>query len=289
MSASSIAFSPLTGHVGAEVSGVDLAAGLDDAEVAAIDAALARHGVLVFHGQQLTPEQHIALAGRFGPIVINRFFAALPGHEQIALVLKEPEQTRNLGARWHTDHSYDEAPALGSLLYAREVPRVGGDTLFASMYAACEALSPGLRRTLEGLRAVHSSRHVFGPEALRERNMAGRLGNAEAATQDSVHPVIIQHPVSGRAALYVNLNFTTHFEGWSVEESRPLLELLERHATRPEFVCRVRWQVGTLVFWDNRCTWHKALNDYHGERRLMHRITVAGTPLAAYRSVAEAA
>ena len=159
-------------------------------------------------------------------IDINRFFAAVPGYPMIAEVRKEPEQTRNIGGGWHTDHSYDEAPALGSMLYAREVPRTGGDTLFASMYAAYDALSDGLKATLEGLRACHSSRHVFGPEAhARRGDLVGRIGNPELATQDAVHPVVIRHPETGRKALYVNPGFTLRFEGWTEEESRPLLGL----------------------------------------------------------------
>ena len=195
----------------------------------------------------------------------------------IAEVRKEPEQQRNIGNGWHTDHSYDEAPALGSMLYAREVPKTGGDTLFASMYAAYDALSDGLRSTLEGLKALHSSRHVFGPAAAARRgDLEGRIRNAEHATQDAVHPVVIRHPDTGRKALYVNPGFTVRFEGWTEEDSRPLLDYLYRHAVRPEFTCRFQWREGSLAFWDNRSTWHFAVNDYHGERRLLHRITIAG-------------
>ena len=199
----------------------------------------------------------------------------------IAEVRKEPEQERNIGGGWHTDHSYDEVPALGSMLYAREVPQTGGDTLFASMYAAYDALSDGMKGTLEGLRACHSSRHVFGAEAAARRgDLNGRIGNPELATQDAVHPVVIRHPETGRKALYVNPGFTLRFEGWTDEESRPLLDYLYRHAVRPEFTCRFQWREGSLAFWDNRSTWHFAVNDYHGERRLLHRITIAGQRLS---------
>src|SRR5438105_4916805 len=202
------------------------------------------------------------------------------GDPIIAEVRKEPEQERNIGGGWHTDHSYDEVPALGSMLYAREVPQTGGDTLFASMYAAYDALSDGMKVTLEGLRACHSSRHVFGAAAAARRgDLNGRIGNPELATQDAVHPVVIRHPETGRKALYVNPGFTLRFEGWTDEESRPLLEYLYRHAVRPEFTCRFRWREGSLALWDNRSTWHFAVNDYQGERRLLHRITIQGTPL----------
>lgn len=267
---------PLSGTTGAEISGVDLAGPLSNGTIEGIRGVLAEYGVVVFRDQDLTPEQHIAAARLFGEININRFFAHAEGYPEIALVAKEPDQTANIGGGWHTDHSYDERPALGSMLYAREVPPFGGDTMFASMYAAYDALSDGLRRTLCGLRAVHSSRHVFGIE---RPGLKGRIGNPELATQDAIHPVVITHPDSGRRALYVNPGFTLRFDGWTAEESQPLLRYLYQHAARPEFTCRLRWRNGSLAFWDNRSTWHYALNDYHGQRRLVHRITIEGGPL----------
>ena len=267
----------MSGSAGAEIGGVDLASGLTEATVAGIRDALGEYGVVVFRDQTLTPEQHIAAARQFGEINVNRFFAHAEGYPEIALVAKEPEQTTNIGGGWHTDHSYDEQPALGSMLYAREMPASGGDTMFASMYAAYDALSDGLKQTLAGMRAVHSSRHVFGKP---RPDMQGRIGNAELATQDAIHPVVITHPVSGKRALYVNPGFTLRFDGWTAEESQPLLSYLYRHAARPEFTCRLRWENGSLAFWDNRSTWHYALNDYQGQKRLMHRITIEGCPLS---------
>ena len=271
---------PVATFVGAEISGIDLAAPPDGPALAEIRQALGEYGVVLFRDQQLTPEQQIAFARCFGEININRFFATVPGYPMIAEVRKEPEQQRNIGNGWHTDHSYDEAPALGSVLYAREVPKTGGDTLFASMYAAYDALSDGLKATLGGLKALHSSRHVFGPAAeARRGDLNGRIRNAELATQDAVHPVVICHPDTGRKVLYVNPGFTVRFDGWTEEESRPLLGYLYRHAVRPEFTCRFQWREGSLAFWDNRSTWHFAVNDYHGERRLLHRITIGGEKL----------
>lgn len=264
--------------VGAEIRGVDLAAPLAAAEVETIRRTLFDRGVVFFRGQMITPEQHIAFAERFAPINVNRFFKAVPDHPRIAEVRKEPEQAKNIGGGWHTDHSYDQIPALGSVLLARELPESGGDTLFASMYAAWDALSDGLKGTLLGMRAVHSSRHVFG-RTDRDEQRDGRLGNAHLATQDAVHPVGIRHPGSGRIALYVNPGFTLRFEGWTEEESRPLLQYLYQHAARPEFQTRFAWQPGSIAFWDNRATWHYAANDYQGERRLMHRITLEGEAL----------
>src|ERR1700752_3848398 len=189
MSYDHIRVRPLATHVGAEITGVDLAASPGATELADIRRALGEYGVVFFRDQQLTPEQHVAFAHLFGEIDVNRFFATVPGYPMIAEVRKEPEQQRNIGNGWHTDHSYDEAPALGSMLYVREVPKTGGDTLFASMYAAYDALSDGLKATLEGLRAVHSSRHVFGPAAAARRgDLEGRIRNAGLAAQDRGDP-----------------------------------------------------------------------------------------------------
>lgn len=270
---------PLTGGCGAEVHGVDLA-NLDDAGWAAIRTAFAEYGVIFFRDQSLTPEAHIAFAERFGPIDVNRFFPADGRHPQIAEVKKEADQTTNIGGGWHTDHSYDAIPAMGSILVARELPATGGDTLYASMYAAYDGLSEGLKRTLESLRAVHSNHHVFGARGVykTDTDQADAM-KGEDLTSEAVHPVVITHPLSGRRALYVNPGFTTHFEGWTAEESAPLLQHLYRHASRPEYSCRFRWREGSVALWDNRATWHYAINDYHGQRRLLHRITVAGVAL----------
>ncbi|MCG8355891.1 MAG: TauD/TfdA family dioxygenase [Kiloniellales bacterium] len=271
---------PLSNALGAEIHGVDLAEDLDAAVFHEIRAAFLRHGVIFFRDQDLSPERHVAFAERWGAINVNRFFKPVAGYPKVAEVRKEPDQERNIGGNWHTDHSYDQVPALGSILYALEVPETGGDTLFASMYRAYETLSDGMKRTLEGLKAWHSSRHVFGAAAAgSESRRDGRIGNAALATQDACHPVVITHPESGRKALYVNPEFTLHIDGWRAAESKPLLDYLYSHAQQPEHTCRFRWRKGSIAFWDNRATWHKALNDYHGERRLMHRITVEGVPL----------
>ena len=283
MSVDPIRVVPHSSALGAVISGVDLSAPLSDAAFSVIRQAYQDHGVIFFHEQRLSPEQHIAFAQRFAPVEINRFFKAVPGYPEIAEVRKEPEQRSNIGGGWHTDHSYDVEPAMGSLLLAREVPPQGGDTLFANMNKAFEALSPSLQRTLEGLRAVHSTRHVFGAGAgyAKALDIGDRIGNQAAAVQDVVHPVVIRHPESGRPTLYVNPAFTVGFDGWTQAESEPLLKFLYQHASKPEFACRFQWGEGSLAFWDNRATWHYAMNDYHGHRRVMHRITVKGGPLTA--------
>ncbi len=278
----------LSPAVGAEIGGVDIAAGVSEDQMAEIRRAFIDNGVIFLRDQDITPDQHIAFAERWGEINVNRFFKPVDGHPQIAEVRKEPDQTRNIGVNWHTDHSYDQVPAMGSLLYAREVPTLGGDTCFAGMAAAYDALSNGMKATLRNLRAEHSSRHVFGalespqPTAGPNGNdIAGRIGNAEAATQDATHPVVIEHPLSGRPCLYVNTDFTLRFEGWTDEESKPLLEFLYRHGAMEVFSCRFRWTAGAMAVWDNRAVQHRALNDYHGQRRLMHRITIDGEKLQA--------
>ena len=277
-----ISVSPLSPALGGEISGVDIAAGIGDEQFAEIRQAFVDYGVIFLRDQDISPDQHIEFARRWGEINVNRFFQPVVTHPIIAEVRKEPEQKSNIGSSWHTDHSYDQLPAMGSILYAREVPSVGGDTLFASMYAAYEALSEGMKKMLLSMNAEHSSRHVFGEIAYVDtdpEDLGGRLGNTAAATQDSIHPVVIKHPLSGRPALYVNGDFTIKFEGWSTEESQPLLDFLYAHASQHEFTCRFRWQKGSVAIWDNRATHHLALNDYHGERRLMHRITLEGTAL----------
>ncbi|MDF1720344.1 MAG: TauD/TfdA family dioxygenase [Minwuia sp.] len=277
----SLHIEPSPGGVGAFVHGIDLAHDLNGNTVGVLRQALGDHGVLFFRDQDLTPDQHIAAAEQFGEINVNRFFSRLQTHDKIALVVKEPEQRGNIGGGWHTDHTYDQIPAMGSMLLARETPPRGGDTLFANMYTAYESLSDGLKETLCGLRAVHSSRHRFGASAQNRDQFKGRLGNAEAATQDAVHPVVIRHPISGRPSLYVNDAFTLRFEGWTDAESAPLLQMLYAHAAKPEHTYRFAWAEGSIAFWDNRATWHYALNDYHGARREMHRITLEGCALEA--------
>ncbi len=283
MTASAMSLKPNDNGVGAFVENVDIAKLEDAADISALRQALGDYGVLFFRDQNVSPEDHIAFAARFGPININRFFARLDSHPEIAEVRKEPHHKNNIGSEWHTDHSYDEVPAMGSVLLARETPKQGGDTFFANCAKIYEQLSDGLRTTLESLRAVHSSRHVFGRGGKVENSadLQDRVGNYDEATQDAVHPVIIRHPISGKKSVFVNPQFTVRFEGWTREESRPLIDYLGGIGTSPACTYRFNWQPGSIAFWDNRATWHRALNDYEGERRLMHRITVEGEPIGA--------
>lgn len=273
-----ITVKPLAGAIGAEIFGPDLSQPLAPEVLDEIHRAHLDHLVIVFRDQELTPDAHKAFARKFGSCHINDFFPTVEGHPDIQLVAKNPEDTRNVGDVWHTDVSYVAKPPLGSLLYARDVPESGGDTMFASMYASYDALSDGMKDMLEGLNAVHSATRNFGVKAtgkeMKSKNKSMKFKYSEDAEQDAVHPVIRTHRETGRKGLYVNRSFTKHFEGMTVEESAPLLSYLYDHMARPEFTCRVRWQRGTLTFWDNRCAHHYALNDYQGQRRIMHRVTV---------------
>ena len=263
---------------GAEIRGVDIA-NLSNSEMEDVRRLYYEHGVIFFRDQNITPEEHIAFARRWGEIDINKFFPANGQYPEIAEVRKEKEQKTNIGGGWHTDHSYDQVPAMGSILAARELPDTGGDTLFANMYAAYDGLSGGLKKTLEGLNAVHSNELAFGAAGFYKNTDQGVGFKGEDLVGSAIHPVVLAHPETGRKALYVNPGFTMHFEGWTREESEDLLAYLYRHATRPEYTCRFEWEPGSIAFWDNRCTWHYAVNDYHGKKRLMHRITIAGCPL----------
>lgn len=286
-----IQITPVDG-VGAEITGIDIKS-LSDAEFADIQDAFAEHGVIFFRDQDTAEEDHIAFAERFGDININRFFAAHPDYPQIALVAKEPDQKDNIGGGWHTDHSYDHEPALGSVLVARELPESGGDTMFASMYAAYESLPEALKEKIEGREAVHSGKHIFGEgpdsyynttDAGSDDASAGRIGNAAVAESlsDPIHPLVIQHPLSGKKALYVNPAFTREVVGLEKSESDELLSDLYAHVfSGHNFHHRFKWEPGSIAMWDNRSTWHWALNDYQGQRRVMHRITIEGCPLRA--------
>jgi len=279
MAESCIKINRIAGALGAEVSGVDLSRPLPDAAIAEIRTALLDNLVLFFRDQHLTPEQHLAFGHRFGEFQIHDFVAGMAEHPQIIEVRKEPEEKRNFGGGWHTDVSYLERPALGSVLYAREVPETGGDTLFANQYLAYEALSDGMKRMLDGMVAIHSARRPYGVNAARAfepgpSSMSFHF--SETAHAEAEHPVVRTHAETGRKALYVNGTFTTRFKGMTEEESAPLLHYLFQHAVRPEFTCRFRWQRNSVAFWDNRCVQHNAVNDYHGTRRVMHRVTLEG-------------
>ncbi len=272
---------PLTG-AGAEITNVDLT-DLSDDDFATIHQAFADYGVIFFRGQELTEHDHIAFAQRFSTININRFFSFHPDFPEIALVVKEADDKFNIGGGWHADHSYDFDPALGSILVARELPPTGGDTLFASMNAAYEALPDDMREFVDTHAALHSGKHIFAKDGAYDaiEDFKGRIGNAEAGNElvDTVHPMVIKHPLSGKPMLFVNPGFTVGIDGIADEEAKLILLKLYEHAGQEQFTCRFEWKPGSVAFWDNRAVWHFAQNDYEGHRRVMHRITLDGCPL----------
>ncbi len=269
-----ITVTPTGGALGAEIGGVDLARDLSDATIAEIRRAWLAHLVVFFRDQALTPAEFLGFARRIGEPVEYPFVKGMDDFPEIITVSKLPHETVNFGGIWHSDTVYLERPPMGTLLIAREVPPAGGDTMFANMYAAYDALSPGLQRVLGALRAVHSSALADVSKTREDRIKDG--GSGEEREFCSEHPVVRTHPETGRKALYVNVAHTSRFADWTEEESKPLLRFLFEHAVRPEFTCRFPWRVGSIAMWDNRCAMHNPINDYHGYTRTMHRVTLAG-------------
>jgi taurine dioxygenase len=265
----------LAGALGAEVLDVDLSRPLSAEAIADIRSAFLEHLVVVFRGQSLDAEQYLAFARTIGEPIEYPFVRGLPGHPLIIEVLKREDERVNFGGIWHSDTAYLEVPPMASMLLAREVPPAGGDTFFANQYLAYEALSAGMRRMLATLTGVNSSAKA---DVTRTREDRVRDSARDDAQREyfAEHPVVRTHPQTGRRSLYVNVAHTVRFKDMTEEESAPLLGYLFQHQVRPEFTCRVRWEVGSLALWDNRCVQHNPVNDYHGYRRLMHRITLKG-------------
>lgn len=277
-----LSITPLSGALGAEIDGIDLAR-LDDETFAAVHDAFLRHQVLAFRGQSLSAPQYLAFARRFGAPAVYPFAKGMADHPEITPLIKEPHQTSSFGAMWHADTTYKADPPKATMLMAVEVPTARGDTLFACQYKAFEALSEGMRGLLMRLSAESSSRK--NAAALRQTHLeAGAMAAADTAPEalTAIHPCVRRHPETGRPALYVNRAHTTRFEGMTEAESAGLLEFLFTHQIRQEFTARLRWAPGTVVIWDNRSSQHCAINDYDGWRREMWRITLEGeTPEAA--------
>jgi taurine dioxygenase len=271
----SIRLAPIAGALGAEVHGVDLSAELDASVVSQLRAALLEHLVLFFRDQAITPAQHLRFVRYFGTPERYPMVQGLEDFPEITEVLKLEDERVNFGGLWHADTTYLEAPPMGAVLVARELPPVGGDTLWSNQYLAFESLSPGLRRLLDGLQAVYSSKKA---DVTRTREDRVRGGGSAAAREglSSVHPAVRTHPETGRRSLFLNYGHTLRFDGWTEQESRNLLDHVFALQNRPEFTCRFDWRPGSVAFWDNRCTQHNPVNDYHGHRRLMHRVVLAG-------------
>jgi taurine dioxygenase len=261
----------IAGALGAEITGVDLRRAADP-EIAEIRRIWLESLVVFFRDQALTPSEYMAFAKRLGKPIEYPFVRGIERFPEIIEVKKLEHEKVNFGGIWHSDTAYLDMPPMASMLLAREVPPRGGDTLFANMYLAYETLSDGMKRLLAPLKAVNAS-----SKADVTRTREDRVG-ADQAKKEFVaaHPVVRTHPETGRKALYVNTAHTVRFEGLTEEESAPLLNYLFQHQVRPEFTCRFAWRVGSIALWDNRCAQHNPVNDYHGYRRVMHRITLAG-------------
>jgi taurine dioxygenase len=268
-------FRKIAGALGAEIHGVDLARELAADTVREIRRAWLAHGVIFFRDQDLSNAQFMAVAESLGTPVEYPFINGLAGFPCITPVVKLEHERANFGGIWHSDTTYLVEPPMGTLLLARELPPAGGDTLFANQYLAYDALSDGLKQALAGLVGVASSAKADVSKTREDRLKTDGRDDAQKE-YSAEHPVVRTHPETGKKALYVNVAHTACFKGWSEEESAPLLNFLFQHQVKPEFTCRFSWRPGSLALWDNRCTLHNPMNDYHGHRRVMHRITLAG-------------
>lgn len=265
----------LSGSTGAEILGIDLAAEPGHNTIAAIRQVWLDLGVIFFRDQDLPPAKFLNFAKQFGQPVEYPFVKGIEGFPEIIPVVKLEHEKHNFGGIWHSDTAYLDQPPMGTMLIAREVPPYGGDTMFANMYLAYETLSEGMKRMLAGLIAINQSAKA---DVTRTREDRMRDSGKSEAKKEFVseHPVVRMHPETGRKALYVNIGHTVRFKDMTEAESAPLLDYLFEHQTRPEFTCRFNWRSGSLAFWDNRCVLHNPVNDYHGFRRVMHRVTLAG-------------
>ncbi len=268
---------PVTATIGAEVRGVDLATAPDHpAVMARLEQALTDHLVLFFRDQHaLDPTSQVRFAGWFGPFEHHAFAKHHPDFADMTVLDQTTPETDGANS-WHSDSSFMEQPALGSVLRAVQLPPLGGDTCWSSMYAAFDALSPRMQAMLDGLTALHDIIVPLEKAVAGGHSVSADLEAIRRAWPPMAHPVVRRHPVTGRPALYVNNNFTTRILGISKQESDVLLPFLLQHVARPDFQVRFRWSPGAVVMWDNRVTQHYAVPDYTGHRRIMHRVTITG-------------
>lgn len=277
MATTDIKVERVAGAMGAVMTGVDLSSEPSNATVAAVREALVEHQVVFIRDQELDAPGLVRVARLLGELNIYPFVEGLADAPEIFEILKAEEDNRNFGGGWHSDSTYLDEPPAFTMLYAKEVPAVGGDTLYANTYLAYESLSPGLQETLRTLDGVNSAAlgGAGGRAKITSENSAMKRQNMiDADTIEAIHPIVAKHPDTGRRALYLNRAHTIRFDGMTAEESKPMINYLADRSVRPDFTCRMRWEVGTLGIWDNRCTQHYALNDYPGQRRRMWRATV---------------
>ncbi|MFT5391523.1 MAG: taurine dioxygenase [Gammaproteobacteria bacterium] len=268
---------PISPAIGAEIDGVDITKPLNDADFAAVNQALLDHLIIVFRDQPLDDAALMGLGRRFSPLVIHPFLKPNTENPEVVAILREPGDETIVGEDWHADTTHIETPPMGAVLHAIEVPPVGGDTMFANQYLAYESLSDGMKRMLGTLNAVHDDTQVAGPNSNKNRTRANKVrDDPDWQPTSNIHPVVRTHPETGRKSLFVNRSYSHCFENLTPEESLPLMSYLLAHATRPDFTCRVRWEAGTTVIWDNRCMKHIAVNDVVGHRRVMRRVQMTG-------------
>jgi taurine dioxygenase len=264
---------PQSNSIGAEIRGINLSENLDDAVFEHINQAFLDYQIIFFRHQKLSHQQYNDFASRFGPLKDYLFANGIDGFPFITEIVKTETETESFGSFWHSDSTYLELPPKATMLYARQVPPKGGDTLFSDMYAVYEGLSDGMKKMLATLKAVNSASVFSRDENIYE---AVKSKNSDKKDQQAIHPVIRTHDETGRKSVYVNGIHTLCFDGMTAEESMPILGYLYNQVARPEYSFRLHWQENTLAIWDNRCTQHFAVNDYHGYRRVMHRIIVEG-------------
>src|SRR5260221_7183216 len=276
MSYETITVKPLTGALGAEIGGLDLRAPLSNRQRSELHDAFLAHCAIYIRDQDIGPDDMLRYARYFAEPTIYPFVEGMPGYPQIFELRKEPDQAVNVGNAWHSDTTYLEKPPIGTMLYAREVPDYGGDTMVANQYLAYEALSPGMQAMLGGLTGIYSAgMRSDGGRSGRAENKYMKMRDTDNADRyEAEHPVVRTHPETGRKALYVSNRHTIRFKGMTEEESKPLIDFLQAHCTRPEFTARIRWEKGTITIWDNRCCQHFAINDYQGQRRVLRRLPV---------------
>jgi taurine dioxygenase len=270
----------ISGSLGAEITGVDLSQPIDDAVLAEIRAALLENLVIFFRDQNMTPATLLDFARRWGPIHMHPFIAGMPDYPEVLELVKKPTDKRNFGGDWHTDQMFAPEPALGTMLWAKQVPQAGGDTMFSNQYLAYESLSDGMKRMIANVKGICVGDKKKGGVSRLAHNAATissmtTLQPPKDLQTTSAHPLVRTHPETGRKSLYIG-GHVHGLEDMTEEESQPLIKYLYNHATQPAFTCRFRWEKGSLAFWDNRCTQHFAINDYPAETRVMHRVTIRG-------------
>ena len=274
---SRITVEPISGSLGAEISGVDIT-NLDQETYVEIHRAFLAHNVIFFRNQELTPETQMAFGRLFGPLNRHSYVKGLDDYPDVFRIVKEPTDAHHFGNAWHTDLAYEERPALGTILYGIDVPDTGGDTMFANLYAAYQGLSNGMKRMVDDLKVVFTNANTYGKDAKRFKAGIAKDMTVEQAPEENevIHPLVRTHPETRRKALYLSTTHFSRIDGMTKQESKVILNQLAKHSIQPDFTCRFKWRNNSVAMWDNRCTMHYAVNDFPEERRIMQRVTLQG-------------